>query len=262
MLIQQTKAIELQVLGCSAQHVGDRREQQDRVAIFTSQTADRCVLGLVADGVGGRSGGALASENVLMASARLFNEFNPRIDSVERFFLTLVMEIHTILGLSAYTSKLDPHSTLAMIVIQPGRADWCHVGDSRLYHFRNGIECFRTSDHTLANKMINTGTLSAEKAYLHPSASHLVETLGGEAAPRASLGGARNVAPGDRFLLCTDGLWNYFHQDELAIMTRHHDLRTNASQMIKMARERAKGGGDNCSLVLLGLEDKAIVATE
>ena len=257
MLKNQTRTQELQILGCTAQHLGDRREQQDRIAIFTSRLASRCVLGMVADGVGGRSGGALAAENVMMAAQRLFDEFNPQTDSVEKFFRSLVQEAHTILGLSAYATKLDPHSTMVAVLIQPGRADWCQVGDSRLYFFRSGREFDRTGDHTLAAKLIAEGSMSIERAMLHPSASHLVQTLGGEMAPQPSLGSVERIQPGDRFLLCSDGLWSYFADGELAAMTQSRDVRASSSQLIANARERAVGSsGDNCSLVLLGIERK------
>ncbi len=254
MLLDQTKQLELQVHGCTAQHLGDRLDQQDRVAILTSQTAPRCALGLVADGVGGRSGGALASENVLMAAQRLFNEFDPK-ESIEGFFDYFVAEIHTILGLTHYTSRLDPHSTLAAVLVQPDCAHWCHVGDSRVYFFRNSIEMARTEDHTLAHKLMGDG-IARERAMMHPSANHLVNTLGGVMAPKASQGRVIGLQAGDRFLVCSDGLWGYFTSEELALATEPTDLKNNSSKMINVARKRAKGQGDNCSLVLLGLDRK------
>jgi PPM family protein phosphatase len=257
MVIDQTQKVEFQILGCTGQHLGDRREQQDRVGILRSQSAPRCALALLADGVGGRSGGAIAAENVMMASQRLFDEFNPKHDSVELFFAALVNEVHTILGLSAYTSKTDPHSTMVALLLQPERADWCHVGDSRLYFFRNGIEYGRTADHTLAAKMIAEGTMTPERAILHPNAMHLVHTLGGERAPEASMDSVDHLQHGDRFLLCSDGLWSYFHDPELAHATRSADLKDNSKQLIIAARARANGHGDNCSLVLMGVENKA-----
>lgn len=254
MLLDQTKLIELQVHGCTGQHLGDRRDQQDRVAILTSQSAPRCVLGLVADGVGGRTGGALASENVLMAAQRLFNDFNPD-EKIDTFFDNFVAEIHTILGLTHYTSKLDPHSTLAAVLVQPDSAHWCNVGDSRVYFFRNGIEMARTDDHTLAHKLIKDG-IPRERAMLHPSANHLVNTLGGVMTPKASQGSVVGLQAGDRFLVCSDGLWGYFTSEELAVLTEPASLKDNSSKLISVARKRAKGHGDNCSLVLLGLDKK------
>jgi PPM family protein phosphatase len=254
MLLDQLKISELQVHGCTGQHLGDRKDQQDRVAILTSQSAPRCVLGLVADGVGGRSGGALASENVLMAAQRLFDDFNPK-ESVETFFDNFVSEIHTILGLTHYTSRLDPHSTLAAVLVQPDQANWCHVGDSRLYFFRDGIEMARTEDHTLAQKLMAEG-IARERAMLHPSANHLVNTLGGINTPKAAQGHVIGLQPGDRFLVCSDGLWGYFTSEELGQLTESTDLKDNSAKMITVARKRAKGNGDNCSLVLLGLDKK------
>jgi PPM family protein phosphatase len=255
MLLDQTKLTELQVHGCTGQHLGDRKDQQDRVAILTSQSAPRCVLGVVADGVGGRTGGALASQNVLMAAQRLFDDFDPK-KPVETFFDEFVSEIHTILGLTHYTSRLDPHSTLAAVLVQPDRADWCHVGDSRLYFFRNAIEMARTEDHTLAQKLMTDG-IARDRAMMHPSANHLVNTLGGVNTPKAAQGHVIGLQPGDRFLVCTDGLWAYFTSEELALLTEPSELKDNSARLITVARKRAKGNGDNCSLVLLGLDKKA-----
>ncbi len=261
MVIDQTQKVEFQILGCTGQHLGDRREQQDRVGILRSRSAPRCVLALLADGVGGRSGGAIAAENVMTAAQRMFDDFNPEQGSVEPFFTALVSEAHAILGLSAYTTKTDPHSTMVALLMQPDRADWCHVGDSRLYFFRNGIEYGRTQDHTLAAKMIAEGTMTPDRAILHPNAMHLVHTLGGERAPEASMNCVERLQPGDRFLLCSDGLWSYFHDTELASATRPSDLKNNSEQLITAARTRANGHGDNCSLVLLGIENKPALSS-
>ncbi len=254
MVVNQTQRSELQVLGCTGQHLGDRKVQQDRVAILTSELAPHCVLGLVADGVGGRTGGEIASENVVLAAQRLFDEFNPTFSSVPRFFDSLVQEVHTVLKLSAYTSRTDPHSTMVAVLLQPDRADWCHVGDSRLYFFRNGKLYGRTEDHTLAAKLINEGTASPERAYMHPRALHLVNTLGGQMNPYGSLDGTNDLQPGDRFLLCSDGLWGYFTDEELARATQGKQLKEASQALVDAARHRAGGHGDNCSLVLLGVE--------
>jgi PPM family protein phosphatase len=258
MIADQTLATDLQIIGCTGQHLGDRSEQQDRVAIFTNRSSKRCALALLADGVGGRSGGAIAAENVMMAAQRLFDEFNPAADSTTQFFQALVQETHAILGLSAYTSRTDPHSTLVAAIIQPDRADWCHVGDSRLYFFRGGRLCKRTHDHTLAAKLISEGTMSSAKAWLHPQASHLTQTLGGTLAPIATYDSVDRLNAGDRFVLCSDGLWSYFNDAELAEATKARDLRASAQTLINQARTRSKGHGDNCSMVLMGIESREL----
>ncbi len=76
------------------------------------------MLGLLADGVGGRSGGALASEQVVTTAQRRFDEHGPN-DPIERFFEDLVAEIHVVLQLAGTTASLQPHSTLVAVLVQP-----------------------------------------------------------------------------------------------------------------------------------------------
>ena len=241
---------ELTISGCTAQDVGDRKEQQDRVAILTSPNAPAGALGVLADGMGGRSGGALAAENVVLTSARRFNEFNPA-EPIENYFASLVSEVHMVLRLTGMTSGLEPHSTFAAVLVQPDRVDWAHVGDSRVYHIRDRKLMHCTSDHTYMQDLIVKGKMSAERARLHPSANTLVNALGAERSPVPTLGGLTDPRAGDTFLLCSDGLWNYFHSGEIVLIIESMPLREAAATLIARARERAHGHGDNCSLVLL-----------
>ncbi len=157
----------LKVMGMVAQHLGDRNEQQDRVSIFTSPSAPKCALAVLADGLGGRSGGAIAAETVLLTAERLFQEFTPAT-APTHFFTNLVHEAHTSIRVAAFASRMDPHSTLVALLIQPDRVDWCHVGDSRLYAFRAGRLVHQTEDDTMAMKMVRDGLISSERARLHP----------------------------------------------------------------------------------------------
>ncbi len=90
--VAQPPRVESKVSGCTAQHRGDRREQQDRVALLSSALAPRCALGVLADGMGGRSGGVLAADNVVSATSRRFQIFHPDAQSPQRFFESLVDE--------------------------------------------------------------------------------------------------------------------------------------------------------------------------
>ncbi len=238
--------------GFSAQDMGDRSEQQDRIAILTSPNAPGCALGVLADGMGGRSGGAIAAENVILTSKLRFDEFS-RVDSIEPFFNGLIDEVHTILRLTGMTSGLEPHSTFAAVLLQPDRVDWCHVGDSRVYHIRDRKLMHCTSDHTVFQELVQLRKMSAERARLHPAANSLVNALGAERAPVATFGAVPQPQAGDTFLLCSDGLWNYFHAGELVLVIESMSLREAAETLIARARARAHGQGDNCSLILLKL---------
>ena len=251
--IVRPSSADLVISGCTAQHRGDRQEQQDRVALLGGALAPRCALGVLADGMGGMSGGALAADNVVEATRRRFEVFHPETETPDVFFGTLVDEVHTVLRLAAVTSELEPHSTFAAVLVQPGRVDWCHVGDSRVYHFRDGRIEHCTRDDTYAARLVDEGRLPDHRARLHPSAHCLVNAIGSARAPVPTLGTLRLPRAGDSFLLCSDGLWAHVRPIELAEIVSAHPPREAAAQLIELARARAGGRGDNCSLVLLKL---------
>jgi serine/threonine protein phosphatase PrpC len=248
----QISPVAFGVAGCTAQHRGDRAEQQDRVAILIGRRAPRCALGLLADGIGGRSGGALASDQVMHTAQLRFDEFATD-DPADRFFEDLVHEIHVVLQLSGATTRLQPHSTLAAVLVRPGRVDWCHVGDSRIYHVRDGRVIGRTVDDTYLEQLLAEGRMSAERARLHPSASLLTQALGGSRPPCPNLRVLRDPRPGDAFLMCSDGAWSALPDEEISEAVFRHPPRDAAESLLGQARARADGHGDNCSLVLLQL---------
>ena len=219
--------------------------------MLRGELAPRCALGVLADGLGGSSGGALAAENAILATQSRFDRFDPRVDDAPTFFRELVSEVHTVIRLTAITAGKEPHSTFAAVLLRPDRVDWCHVGDSRIYHFRDGEMRYCSRDHTLAQKLVSEGRLPAERAHLHPSAHRLVHALGTPRDPVPDIGGLFEPRPGDAFLLCSDGLWAHVAAGELGELIASLTVRDAAEAMIARARERARGHGDNCSLVLL-----------
>jgi PPM family protein phosphatase len=241
---------ELQISACMGQHQGDRKEQQDRVAIFSSPVIKNCVLGVLADGLGGLKGGSLAAENVILTTKQRFNSFDPEVETVNSFFKSLVAEIHTVIRLTAITSGVEPHSTFAAMLVYPNGIAFCHVGDSRIYHFNGAAIRHRTQDHTYAQSLVNRGVMSAEKAALHPSAQRLTNTLGGQKDPIPTITELGQPTPGDSYMLCSDGLWAYFSSGELGGVLSRLTARESAEVLIAQARERANKNGDNCSTVI------------
>lgn len=239
---------------CTAQHQGDRDEQQDRVALLASDVDPRCALGVLADGLGGRSGGALAAENVLLTCQSRFRNFTPSAGPVDAFFRSLVDETHTVLKLTAITSRLEPHTTFAAVLVQPGRVDWCHVGDSRIYHLREGAVAHCTEDHTLERGLARAGITPSITPPRNPAADRLVHSLGARERPEADIDGITDPRVGDAFLVCSDGLWRHVEPTEIATIVADRPVREAAESLVSLARERARGRGDNCSLVLVRLE--------
>jgi serine/threonine protein phosphatase PrpC len=246
----------LRIAGCTAQHRGDRPEQQDRVAILASRLAPRCALGVLADGHGGRRGGAIAAENALLTCRSRFDNFSPDDQAVGDFFRSLVDEAHAVLKLTALASDLEPHTTLATVLVQPGRVDWCHVGDSRVYHLRAGRVAHRTVDHTAAHRRHADATSAppAGSRALASAAERLVHSLGAHERPPSTVGGIDDPQPGDVFLACSDGFWQHVDEHDIGRIATENPVRDAAEKLVALARENARGRGDNCSLVLLRLE--------
>jgi len=101
-------------------HKGDRDYQQDQVALLNHPRVNGCVLAVLADGMGGRSGGRKASDQVMMTAKQLFERYSPDTDDASALLNQLVQEAHVVIKLTAVSSEEEPHSTVAAFLINPG----------------------------------------------------------------------------------------------------------------------------------------------
>lgn len=244
----------LRVDSCVARHQGDRREQQDRTAIYAHPTRGGVMLAALADGMGGHSGGAMAAEQVMLKAKQNLEIFNPG-EPPEDLLTSTINEAHVIIKLTRFTSEQDPHSTAVLLLLHGGRADWAHTGDSRLYHFRGDKLMHMSGDHSLVAEMVRKGSLTRDQAKSYPHKNVLIGCLGGEREPMIDLGHVASLQEGDTFLLCSDGLWAYFEAEELGAVLAANAPRDAAETLINRARQRGEGAGDNISLVIVKLSD-------
>ncbi len=245
----------LKIETCAARHTGDRAEQQDQVAIFGHPDKPGMLMAVLADGMGGHTGGAMAAEQVLFKAKQNFEAFAPKDESPERLLAGIIQESHVVIKLTRFTSEQDPHSTAVVFLLQKDRADWAHCGDSRFYHFRGDKLVYRSPDHSLVGELVRKGRLDEAGALEHPHRNVLMSCLGAERDPRADLAGVMPLAGGDSFLMCSDGVWAYFDDAELGAVLATQNARDACQTIISRARERAKGEGDNLSLAVVRLVD-------
>ena len=239
-------------------HKGDREYQQDQVALLSHPRIMGCVLGVVADGMGGRSGGRKASDQVMMTARQLFDRYSPEHDDASTLLKQIVDESHLVIKLTAISSEQEPHSTVAAFLINPaGDCHWVHAGDSRIYHFHGGSLVKRTMDHSYVQTLVEKGELTEDEANVHPQSNILMGCLGAEDDPPADLHFIQLLKPGDVLLGCSDGVWHYFSPSELASVLSSLSPREASEFLIEKARSRARGGGDNLSLVIVKLEPLA-----
>lgn len=240
---------------CAASHLGDRKDQQDRVALFPHPTRRGMLMAVLADGMGGHSGGAMAAEQVLHKARQNFEHWGPADETPRDLLAEVVNDAHLVIKLTSVTSEQDPHSTAVILLLQGGRADWVHVGDSRLYHFRKGILQARTEDHSLVAEMVRKGVIDQAAALVHPRRNLLLHCLGAERPPHMDLGASAPLQDGDAFVLCSDGLWAYFRDEEMGQIVHTQPARRAAALLIERARERAHGGGDNLSVAIVKVSE-------
>ncbi|APW38918.1 serine/threonine protein phosphatase [Rhodoferax koreense] len=236
-------------------HKGDREYQQDQVVLLSHARVTGCVLGVVADGMGGRSGGRKASDQVMMTARQLFERYDPATDDAASMLRHLVDEAHLVIKLTAISSEEEPHSTLAAFLINPaGDCHWVHAGDSRIYQFNKAKLIRRTMDHSYVQTLVNRGEITAEEANSHPDSNILLGCLGTEADPPSDVYRIPMLRPGDTLIACSDGVWHYFTDMELGSVLDAMSPREATEFLIEKARRRAHGGGDNLSLVIVKIE--------
>ena len=243
------------ILGSTALHKGDRAYQQDQVDILQHTRVKGCVLAVLADGMGGKSGGRKAADQVLLTAKQLFERYVPAKDDPVETLRQLVMESHLMIKLTAITAEEEPHSTAAAFLLGPTlECDVAHAGDSRVYHFRGAEMLSRTIDHSYVQRLIDEGKLTEEQANTHPQSNLLIGCLGTHAEPPLTLHHIDEVKIGDSLLCCSDGVWHYFTPRELGNIVHGLPPREACEMLISKARQRARGGGDNLSIALVRVE--------
>jgi serine/threonine protein phosphatase PrpC len=243
----------LSIDATTGEHIGDRSSMQDRVAIVPHQKLRGTAMVILADGAGGYTGGEAAAEQVMATSRNLFENFSPRDESPRQLLGAIIDEAHTIIKLNRTLTEEEPHATFVAMILQPDRADWAHVGDSRLYHFRHGDLRHRTPDHSLVEQLIREGQLREADRHTHPNRNLLLQALGHSEQPSPDFGGTMPLADGDAFLMCSDGLWDYFEDAAIGKALAALPPRKAAEMLITGARAKAKGRGDNISLAIIKL---------
>lgn len=243
----------LMIDACVAQHQGDRTEQQDRVALLPHPKGGGVALAVVADGMGGHTGGALAAQQVVHTAGTNLGLFSVRSEPPKGLLESCLNEAHVLIKASRFINEKDPHSTAVMLLLQPGKVSWAHCGDSRLYHFRGERLVFRTTDHSYVETLVAKGRITLEQALVHPNRNILLTSLGGNEPPRIDYGEADDVQAGDVFVLCSDGVWGYFGDAELGSLVAAYSAREASDRLIDRARTRARGEGDNASLIVIKL---------
>ena len=230
-------------------HIGHRSENQDRMKVFRSPEKNESLL-LVADGLGGHSGGRLAAQTIVRVADHCW-ESRKQNQNAEDFLEDLVRKCHAAVNRVGKELGLDPRSTLAALLVQGSEITTIHAGDSRVIQFSDARLVKRTLDHSIGQLNVLRGVISEEELATHPDQTKLITQIGGEEIPDAEVE-HWNPAEGRDFVLCTDGFWEIFSPDEiLAVFASPDPMRDlNARYSAKFARLRRH---DNTTAILASI---------
>jgi len=210
---------------------------------------DEACLWIVADGMGGHDNGQWASRTLVDQFASLALGPDPQTRGVALVgALTagnrVIHDAATAAGRQMGTTLVLMHASGADLLLL-----W--VGDSRIYRWRDGTLVQLTRDHSLVQELVDRGTLHPDMAESHPMAHVLSRAVGTEAALRYDSLTDRAL-PGDRYVLCSDGVSKVVPDAELGQLVGAGGLAAAADRVIE--RVLAGGAPDNCTLVLLGAD--------
>ena len=221
-------------------------------------------LGLfaVADGIGGHQAGEVASRIAVQVLAQelvsgvLMAELSGDICLTETLIRVVgeaVAEANAQIYAVAQSGGSDMGSTLTMALVRDDLAVVANVGDSRVYHWRDGELDQVTTDHSLVERLVATGEVAPEEAAGHPQKSVLYRSLGDRPAVEVDVLSLQ-LAPGDRLLLCCDGVWESVGDEGLEeVMLLEFEPQRICDQIVRRSLE--SGASDNVSVIAVCVTD-------
>ena len=210
----------------------------------------------VADGMGGHRGGRVASQMVTGELTRIATEIGRSLDGEElaEALVDINRKVHQTGQESAELFNMG--STCVAISVMGGRVHLAHLGDSRAYLIRDGAIEQLTSDHRVIQPMLDRGEISEDEARTHPMRNVLTRSVGVEAdvaVTRAEMA----IEPGDRIVLCSDGLSDLVSPGQLLeVAGQHEEIEDLVTALIDAAN--AAGGHDNISVVVVEIGSEPI----
>jgi len=225
---------------------GLREENQDQMTGFSTSLGE---VYLVADGMGGHRGGAEASRMVAEGYRSELTSYAPTMpmDAALHRATAAVNQALLTQGQSDDPSTRGMGSTVVLVALQKAGAGQSflvgHVGDSRAYLLRRGVLRRLTSDHSMVQRMVDEKLITPEEARNHPNSNVLTRALGQQPDVAIELSTPEPLEPGDRIVLCSDGLWGYVADDAIAqVAAATPDSQAIAEKLVALALE---GGSDD-----------------
>ncbi len=227
---------------------GGREPNEDAYGFWSGLGGGFCA---VSDGAGGHGGGDVASKLAVSTILRAFQDQPECTGDAIVAALTLAHDaILTAQRTSAALSAMRATAVVLAIDTVHNEAVWGHVGDTRLYCFRDGQVFAQTKDHSVVQRLIDAGYLTPEATRESTQRSRLFAALGHSEEFEVTMAQPLALKSGDAFLLCTDGFWEYVEEADMVVALA---AAATAADWLKcmeqQVRDRGGSGQDNFSAV-------------
>ncbi|MCY7411490.1 MAG: protein phosphatase 2C domain-containing protein [Salinibacterium sp.] len=208
-------------------------------------------LFLVADGMGGHAGGDVASAIAVRKITEIDRQFNS-VNDAEYALRSALLAANALLAETVFEhgELTGMGTTVSGILVVQNQIVLAHIGDSRIYRFRDGNLMQITNDHTFVQRLVDSGRITREEAAVHPRRSVLMRVLGDvDASPEIDTT-ILDTKPGDRWLLCSDGLSSYVAEER--IFAALAAVPTSAAAAQRLLKESLdQGAPDNVTVVIV-----------
>lgn len=228
---------------------GPRPYNEDRLAYSYSKDA---ILVVVADGMGGHRHGEVAAQLAVKSLTEGFQNLAvPALTNPAKFLEEHILQVHDAIDSLTLRNELadSPRTTIVAAILQDKKLYIAHVGDSRLYHFRNGQLIFRTEDHSIVQMLYRKGQLRFEDMANHPDLHKIYNCLGGEKLPDITLSGPRDLIEGDVIFVCTDGVWTAVNDHDISKLLHAGGIMDSVPKLLNIAETVSGAHGDNMSAI-------------
>ena len=235
--------------------LGNVRKNNEDAGTFVKVSDEAVIrqkgyLLLVADGMGGHNAGEVASKIAMDTISEEYfkKDSNPNKEkALANAFFTANKKIYELAQLNESYKGMG--TTCTVLIVAGQHLYFAHAGDSRAYIFKNKKITQVTEDHTYVQQLVKNGDITAAEADVHPQRNVLINAMGTKPTLRVDTGKSDlTFNKDDKLLVCSDGLYDYLNDTELAEIMLNKDLQYIADYLIKEAKKR--GGKDNITVVL------------
>lgn len=237
-------------------NIGSIRSKNEDAFVLKEVWGGSHLLAVVVDGVGGNGGGDVASDLAVRCISEHFRECMYSVNSIDILQSAVIFANNSIYAqhYNPWLSQMSCVLTAVLINLETGRADICHVGDTRMYTLKDGVFTKITRDHSLVGPLEESGEFTELQAMKHPQRNIITRSVGKDILQWGTEYIQTHTIQLEpcTLLLCSDGLYDMVHsQTTTQILCEQTPVEERVDKLIDAALDA--GGKDNVTVIVIDL---------